>query len=220
MIHIEGLNKYYNRNLENELHVLKDLNFSLDLGRYVAIMGKSGVGKTTLLNNIGGLESFDSGSYTFMGKEMKKIAQKDLYRIVGKEITFVFQEYLLIEEDSVLENIRVPLYFDRKADFIEKVHAAMQAAGLSPDLMHKKCAQLSGGQKQRVAIARAIVNSPKLILADEPTGSLDYHSSCEILELFSSLVTEERSVILVTHDREVAVQTEQIFEMVDGKLHS
>lgn len=219
MIKIKKLNKFFNKNRENQIHVLKDLNFEVNLNEYVSIMGTSGVGKSTLLNIIGGLDTFDSGEYIFNGIDMSNISEKKLYEIIGKQITYVFQDYSLIEEDSIIDNVKVPLYFDKKfkgQNFNELAKKALRQVGIPENMYNKKCALLSGGQKQRVAIARSIVNSPKILLADEPTGSLDEKSTEEILELFESLVSENLSIILVTHDRKVAERTQKIYQMVDG----
>lgn len=221
MIRIEKLNKYYNKNQENELHVLKDLDFSLGKSDYVAIMGTSGVGKSTLLNIIGGLESFDGGSYVFNDLDMAKASNKELDDLRGKKISFVFQEYLLIEEDSVIENVKTPLYFDKSyksKELNDLAKEALEKVGLEPAIYNKLTSKLSGGQKQRVAIARALVNNPDLILADEPTGAVDENTSKEILDLFDKLVTSDRAIIVVTHDINVAKRAKIIYEMVDGRL--
>ncbi|MCT1795405.1 ABC transporter ATP-binding protein [Helcococcus kunzii] len=219
MINIKKLNKYYNKEKENELHVLKDLDFSLDKNSFVSIMGTSGVGKSTLLNIIGCIEDFQSGEYYFNDIDIKKFKEKD--KIRGKLINFVYQDYMLIEEDTIIENVKVPLYFDSRYKANELDDAAKNAltkVGLDSIIYNKKCSQLSGGQKQRVAIARAIVNKPKLILADEPTGSLDEETSKEIIDLFKSLVSDELSIILVTHDKSIAEETSIIYKMIDGKI--
>lgn len=222
MIKIQNLNKYYNYKKENELHVLKDINFNVEKNEYISIMGTSGVGKSTLLNIIGGVENFESGSYHFDSLDMSKASSRKLDQIRGKEISFIFQEYLLIENQSVLENIKVPLIFDKKIKSTEMDKLALEAlknVGLDESLKNKKVSKLSGGQKQRVAIARAISNNPKLILADEPTGAVDSETSSEILALFKSLVKNDRTIIIVTHDINVAKQTDKIYEMIDGKLY-
>lgn len=214
MIKISKLNKYYNKGKENELHVLKDLDFQLDKNSYVSIMGTSGVGKSTLLNIIGCLETFDN-------IDIKKLSSKKLDEIRGKKISFVFQEYMLIEEDTAIENVKVPLYFDKtfgKKDINKLAIEALKKVGLEEETYKKKCAKLSGGQKQRVAIARAIVNKPLLILADEPTGALDEKTGQEILDLFADLISDDLSIIVVTHDRDVANKTDRVYTMVDGKL--
>lgn len=221
MIEIKNLNKYYNQGKENELHVLKNLNFKLDSNEYIAIMGTSGVGKSTLLNIIGCLESFQSGSYLFNGKEISNASLKELENIRGKEICFVFQEYMLIEEDNVFDNVKVPLYFGKKYSekiMNQKVEEALTKVGLDKSFYKKKVSKLSGGQKQRVSIARAIVNSPKLLLADEPTGALDGETSKEIMKLFKSLISENMSIIIVTHDINIASETDKIYEMIDGSF--
>ncbi|WP_282926816.1 ABC transporter ATP-binding protein [Helcococcus kunzii] len=221
MIKIQKLNKYYNFKKENELHVLKDIDFNVEKNEYISIMGTSGVGKSTLLNIIGGVENFESGLYFFDGLDMAKASARKLDKIRGKEISFIFQEYLLIENQTVLENIKVPLIFDKKVKASQMDKMALEAlknVGLDESLKNKKVSKLSGGQKQRVAIARAISNNPKLLLADEPTGAVDAETSKEILDLFKSLVNNDRTIIIVTHDINVAKQTDKIYEMIDGKL--
>lgn len=221
MIKIENLNKYYNKDKENQLHVLKDLNFELDTNSFVSIMGTSGVGKSTLLNIIGGIETFDSGIYIFNNIDMKKVRNSKLDDIRGREISFVYQEYMLIEEDSVIENVKVPLYFNSKLkgkNINQMAKDALIKVGIDASMHNKKCSKLSGGQKQRVAIARAIVNNPKLILADEPTGAVDEETSKEILNLFRSLISDDLSIIVVTHDPNVAHFTDKVFKMIDGKF--
>lgn len=219
MIVITNLNKYYNKGKENQLHVLKDLSFTLDNNSFVSIMGTSGVGKSTLLNIIGCIEDFQSGEYYFNNIDIKNYKEKD--KIRGKLINFVYQDYMLIEEDSIIENVKVPLYFDNRysASQLDKVaREALSKVGLDSSIYKKKCSKLSGGQKQRVAIARAIVNNPKLILADEPTGSLDEETSRDIINLFKSLVSEELSIIIVTHDKDIADKTSKIYKLIDGKI--
>lgn len=222
MIRIEKLNKYYNYKKENELHVLKDIDLYIDKNEYISIMGTSGVGKSTLLNIIGGIENFESGKYFFEEIDMSKASEKKLDSLRGKEISFIFQEYLLIENQTVLENIKVPLIFDKKIKAFQMDELALKAlksVGLDISLKDKKVSKLSGGQKQRVAIARAISNNSKIILADEPTGAVDSETSKEILDLFRNLVNEDRTIIIVTHDIEVAKQTDKIYKMIGGKLH-
>ena len=221
VIEIKKINKYYNKGKENELHVLKDLDFKLELNEYVSIMGTSGVGKSTLLNIIGCLETFQSGSYLFNGRDVPKLKLKEIEDIRGKKISYVFQDYMLIEEDTVIENVKTPLYFNNKISLKEinkMAHSALKKVGFGKDYYNKKVSKLSGGQKQRVSIARALVSSPRLILADEPTGALDQVTSEEIMKLFRSLISENISIIVVTHDINVANKTDKIYEIVDGKI--
>lgn len=221
LVEIKDLNKYYNKKSDNSLHVLKDISFKLEKNKFVSMMGTSGVGKSTLLNIIGCIETYDSGKYYFNGKEIKNIDEIDENEIRGKQISFVYQDYMLVEEDTAIDNVKIPLYFDKKFkkhDINKMAIEALKRVGLSEHTFNKKCSMLSGGQKQRVAIARAIVNKPSLILADEPTGALDEKTSQEILELFRSLISEDLSIIMVTHDKNVAEFSDEIFVMVDGKF--
>ncbi|MFL8969132.1 ABC transporter ATP-binding protein [Helcococcus kunzii] len=222
MINIKKLNKYYNKGKDNELHVLKDLNLLLSDNEYIAIMGTSGVGKSTLLNIIGGLETFESGIYEFCNKDMSNLKENELSEIRGKEISFIFQDYMLIEQDNILKNVKVPLYFDKRyklSDFNSMAKNALKKVGLEDIKTNKKVSQLSGGQKQRVAIARAIVNKPKLLLADEPTGAVDAETAEEILLVFDELIKNGLSIILVTHDINVAKRANKIYKMIDGSLY-
>lgn len=222
MIKINKLNKYYNYNKENENHILKDIDLTVEKNDCISIMGTSGVGKTTLLNIIGGIENFESGEYIFNGIDMQNCSKKILDTIRGKDISFIFQEYLLIEDQTVLDNIKVPLIFDDKVKSTQMNKIALEAlkkVGLDLSLKDKKVSKLSGGQKQRVAIARAISNNPKLILADEPTGAVDVETSKDILNLFRTLLNDDRTIIIVTHDIDVAKHTDKIYEMIDGKLY-
>ncbi|MDO4778404.1 MAG: ABC transporter ATP-binding protein [Tissierellia bacterium] len=221
MLKLKNINKYYNKNKDNELHVLKDLNFNLEENLFVSIMGTSGVGKSTLLNIIGCIEDFDSGEYLLDGENINGSKKKKLDEIRGKKISYIYQSYMLIEEDTAIENVKVPLFFDERfknKDIKKLSEDALLKVGLSKDIFNKKVSKLSGGQKQRVAIARAIVNNPLLILADEPTGALDEDTSKGILALFKNLITENLSIILVTHDIDIAKHADKIYNMKDGKL--
>lgn len=221
LIEIKKLNKYFNKNEENSLHVLKDIDFSVKENEFVSIMGTSGVGKSTLLNIIGCIDTFDSGEYIFNGTKIKELSKKDLDKIRAKQISFIYQDYMLIEEDTALENVKVPLYFDKKfnkTNLNKLAKDALLRVGLDETIFNKKCSKLSGGQKQRVAIARSIVNNPLVILADEPTGSLDEKSGSEILNLFDSLISDGLTIIMVTHDKDVASHANRIMVMEDGKF--
>lgn len=221
MIKIEKLNKYYNQKEKNELHVLKDLNLEVKNQEYISIMGTSGVGKSTLLNIVGLNEGFQNGKYYINEANTEEFDDDELSNLRGKFISYVYQNFLLIEEDSILENIMTPLYFDnsiRMKDMKKKAIQSIKKVGLQDIDINKSISKLSGGQKQRVAIARAIVTNPHIILADEPTGSLDEKSTLEILDLFRKLNKSGIAIILVTHDLDVAKNADKIYELSEGNL--
>lgn len=220
IVKIENLNKYYNKDKENELHVLRNLSLELESGELVAIMGESGCGKSTLLNILGCIDGFDSGSYHLNDIAMNHMRDRELSKIRCKKIGFVLQDFALIENETVLENVKTPLYFDSKKKLKELNRFAMDALKLLKieNLSKKKVFHLSGGQKQRVAIARAMVNKPDLLLADEPTGSLDSKTSIEIMEVLKNLNENGTTVIIVTHDIKIAQACNKIIQMNDGVL--
>lgn len=223
IIQIEGLcksYKSYKSGGELQQKVLKDLDLTVKQGEMTAIIGKSGSGKSTLLNILGCVDTFDEGTYLFCGKDISKLTDKELSRLRGNEISFVFQDYALIEEESVLYNIETPLFFNGKKSLGEMKKLSlkvMEDLDIS-ELSAKKVSLLSGGQKQRVGIARAIVNEPKLILADEPTGALDGETADNIMKLFSELNGKGATVIIVTHDEDIAAKCGRVLNLKDGKL--
>jgi|ERR1035437_647283 putative ABC transport system ATP-binding protein len=219
MIIIQNMSKTYNQNKENELKVLKNISFQIERGEMVAIMGVSGAGKSTLLHILGCIDNFGTGTYTFDGVEIKSLKDKELSKMRNRNIGFVLQDFALIEEETVLENVMIPLYFD-KTPYVKmksKALDALKKVGIG-ELSKKRVSKLSGGQKQRVAIARAIVIEPSLILADEPTGSLDSVTSAEIIKLFKEICDNDRSIIIVTHDAQIAAQCQRIIEIKDGAI--
>ena len=219
MIEINELNKIYNKNKPNEFHALHDVNVKVEDGEMVAIMGRSGAGKSTLMHIIGCIDYFESGEYILDGVNVSEMGQKGLAQLRNEKIGIVMQDFALIDDYTVLENVMVPLYFSKckmntmKAtamDCIRKVGMEEQAK--------KPVNKLSGGQKQRVAIARAIVNNPSVILADEPTGALDTKTTGEIMELFTELNKEGRTVLIITHDKDVAAKCMRTVVIEDGKI--
>lgn len=221
MINIKKINKYFNKEKTNENHVIEDLDFKLGKNEYVSIMGKSGAGKTTLLNIIGCLETFDSGEYIFDNIDISKLKENDLADIRAKKISYIFQDYMLIDNDSIINNVEVPLYFDNRykySQYKDLAKKVLDKVGLNYLDYNMKTSFLSGGEKQRVAIARALVNEPLLILADEPTGAVDSVTSEKILNIFDEIVESGISIIVVTHDINVAKRTNKIYKMSDGKL--
>lgn len=221
MINLLNITKKYKDGINNEIMVLNNLSLNIETGDYISIIGTSGVGKTTLLNIISCIEKPDSGDIIIAGDKIKNLSDEDISILRNKFIAYIFQDYLLIEEDSVYDNIIVPLLFNKEIkykDFYKLVKDALFTVDLDESIVDKKVSLLSGGQKQRVAIARAIINNPKIILADEPTGSLDPLSTENILELFTKLNEKKITIVLVTHDMGVANHAKKIYEIKDGKI--
>lgn len=199
--------------------VLKDISFSVEEGEYVAIMGPSGSGKTTLMNIIGCLDRPTSGSYILAGEDVLQYKDKAMSDIRLHSIGFVFQSFHLLPRQSALENVCLPLSYAGipKKERREMAYKALERVGLA-DRVDFKPTQLSGGQKQRVAIARAIVNNPKILLADEPTGALDTKSGAQVMELFQSLNDEGVTVVMITHDPDIAAYAKRKVLIRDGEL--
>jgi putative ABC transport system ATP-binding protein len=201
------------------VHALQDVSMTIEKGDYVAIMGPSGSGKSTLMNLIGCLDTPSKGEYYFNKNLVSKMSDDELATIRNKEIGFVFQTFNLMPRASALHNVELPLIYNGtpKQKREELARRALGIVDLADRMMHKPN-ELSGGQRQRVAIARALVNSPSLILADEPTGNLDSKTGLEIMQLFSSLHKEGNTIIIVTHEREVATYADRILFIRDGKI--
>lgn len=201
--------------------VLRDIDFSMEEGEYVAIMGPSGSGKTTLMNIVGCLDQATSGTFFLDGEDISKCSDNRMSDIRLKKIGFVFQNFQLLPRQSALDNVALPLCYARiaKKERRERAAAALERVGLG-DRMEFKPNQLSGGQKQRVAIARAMVNRPRILLADEPTGALDSRSGEQVMKLFESLHSEGVSILMITHDAGIASHAERIVEIRDGRLNN
>lgn len=199
--------------------VLKDINFSMNEGEYVAIMGPSGSGKTTLMNIIGCLDKATSGSFFLDGKDISACSENEMSDIRLHKIGFVFQSFHLLPRQSALANVEMPLNYARVPKKVrrEKALKALDRVGLS-DRVNFKPNQLSGGQMQRVAIARAIVNEPKLLLADEPTGALDSKSGAQVMDLFRTLNEDGVTVLMITHDPDIAAHAKRVVTILDGEL--
>lgn len=200
--------------------VLKDISLSVEEGEYVAIMGPSGSGKTTLMNIIGCLDLPTSGSYELAGQDVLKLKDKELSDLRLSSIGFVFQSFHLMPRQTALENVALPLSYTnaKKTERKERATKALERVGLG-DRVDFRPTQLSGGQKQRVAIARAMVNNPKILLADEPTGALDSKSGEQIMELFSKLNEEGVTIIMITHDAKVAARAKRVVHIIDGEIY-
>ncbi|WP_294703601.1 ABC transporter ATP-binding protein [uncultured Fusobacterium sp.] len=218
MLKVKKLNKYY-INGEMQLHALKDINFNIDEGEYVAIMGSSGSGKSTMMNILGCLDKEFQGEYILDGIEISKVNEKEISKIRNSKIGFVFQAFNLLPKLTALQNVELPLIYAgvHKNEREKRAKEILEKVGLGERLHHRPN-ELSGGQKQRVAIARALVNNPAIILADEPTGNLDSVSEKEIMELFTELNSHGKTIIIVSHEPEVANYVKRILLFKDGEI--
>ena len=200
--------------------VVKDVSLTGEEGEYVAIMGPSGSGKTTLMNIIGCLDRPTSGTYELAGENVLKLKDRELSDLRLKSIGFVFQSFQLMPRESAVENVALPLSYAgvRKKERRIRATKALERVGLG-DRVNFRPTQLSGGQKQRVAIARAMVNHPKILLADEPTGALDSKSGEQIMELFDSLNEEGVTIVMITHDPRIAAKAKRIVRIIDGEIY-
>lgn len=204
------------------VHALRGVDLTIQKGEHVAIMGTSGSGKSTLMNLLGCLDSPSSGEYLLDGERVDGLTKNERAAIRNRKIGFVFQEFNLLARTSALENVELPLFYDRSNhtnNHHDAAVAALEKVGLS-QRMHHTPSQLSGGQQQRVAIARALVNNPAIVLADEPTGNLDTRTSLEIIALFQKLNDDGVTVILVTHENDIAAYAKRIVKLRDGHIIS
>jgi len=220
LIRLQNISRRYQMGTET-IHALRDVSLEIQRGEYVAIMGPSGSGKSTLMNLLGCLDTPTSGTYELNGTNVSEMDDNELAEIRNKEIGFVFQTFNLLPRSNALRNVELPLIYSG-VDFDERRQIAMDAltsVGLADRVTHKPN-ELSGGQRQRVAIARALVNSPSIILADEPTGNLDSKTGVEIMALFESLSQKGNTVFVVTHEEEVALHARRILRIRDGLIAS
>ncbi len=221
VIEVKNLGKVYN-NDGVKTDALRAVNFELKKGEFVAIMGQSGSGKSTLLQILGLLDDYTSGTYHFLGKNIKDYDQREIAKIRNEKMGFVFQAFNLLPRASVLENVKLPLLYSNKpeGEWEDLAKLAVIAVGLE-HRMHHEAKLLSGGEKQRVAIARALVNSPEVIFADEPTGNLDSKSGQAIIEIIQKLNKElGHTIILITHETYTAEYAERIIRLYDGQIES
>ena len=219
MIELRKINRHFKNGNESN-HILKDIDIHIDEGEFIAIMGPSGSGKSTLINILGFIDRGYEGEYFFNNENYQKSSDNKLAEIRNHTVGFVFQNFKLIQNNTILENVSIPLIYNglsnkaRKSKVLDGLHAV----GLKGK-EHLLPNKLSGGQQQRVAIARAIINDPKFIIADEPTGALDSKTSQDIMELFVKLNKEQNTtIIMVTHDREVAEKADRIIHILDGRV--
>ncbi|CAM3131839.1 ABC transporter ATP-binding protein [Streptobacillus felis] len=220
MIEVKDVTKVY-QNGKLSLEVLKGLNLSVKEGEYVALMGPSGSGKSTFLNILGCLDNLTTGTYILNGIDVSVMGEDELSTVRNENIGFVFQAYNLLPKLTALENVELPAMYkgtDKKTR-IEKAKRALEIVGLGDRINHRPV-EMSGGQKQRVAIARALINNPKIIFADEPTGNLDSKSGEEILKIFKELNDNGVTIIMVTHEEDVAQHTKRIIRLRDGVINS
>ena len=218
LIEIKDIYKIYNPG-ENEVRALDGISLNVEHGEFLAIVGQSGSGKSTLMNMLGLLDIPTSGTYTLDGVDVKDMTDDELSEIRNKEIGFIFQGFNLIPSLTAVENVELPLVYRgmKKEERNKLALEALERVGLSHRLDHLP-KQMSGGQQQRVAIARAVAARPPIILADEPTGNLDSHSGVEVMKILHELHQEGRTVILITHDNDIASEAERVIKISDGQI--
>lgn len=221
LIEIQDIYKIYNEGKESEVRALDGVSLTIDRGEFVAIVGQSGSGKSTMMNVLGCLDIPTYGTYLLDGTEVTDLSDRQLARIRNREIGFIFQGYNLIQELDALENVTLPLIYQGVSVFEREDRAmeALERVGMA-DRAHHRPSEMSGGQQQRVAIARAIATRPPIIMADEPTGALDSKTGRHVLEILRQLNSEGSTIILITHDDGIAAQAHRRVRLTDGKIVS
>ncbi|MFN8284598.1 MAG: ABC transporter ATP-binding protein [Chitinophagales bacterium] len=220
VIELKGIKRYFNLGDET-IHAIKEINLDISKNEYVALMGPSGSGKSTLMNILGCLDTPSAGQYFLEGNDVSKVSDNELAAVRNKQIGFIFQTFNLIPRLTTIENVALPLIYAgwSKKQRDERAIEVLQQVGLGDRMKHKPN-ELSGGQRQRVAVARALVNNPSLILADEPTGNLDTKTSYEIMALFEEIHNKGNTIVVVTHEEDIALYTHRIVRMRDGLVES
>ncbi len=219
MVRLEHITKIYNIEDSNACRALNDVSLCVEDGEMLAITGKSGAGKSTLLHILACIDTYDEGEYYLEEELIRAMSGRKLAQIRNEKIGLIMQDYALVEEYSVLDNVMLPLDFAvrKRHGWKQLAFDVLESVGMK-EYASKRAAKLSGGQKQRVAIARAIINEPQLILADEPTGALDSVTSKEIMGLFHNLHEKGQTIVIVTHDMDIAKQCDRIIELGDGRI--
>ena len=219
LIELRNVYKIYSEGLESEVRALDGVSLEIERGEFVAIVGQSGSGKSTMMNVLGCLDIPTRGDYFLNGTDVRELTDKELSRIRNKEIGFIFQQYNLIQDLTVLENVELPLVYQGVSadDRREMALAALERVGLAERVKHRPT-QMSGGQQQRVAIARAIAANPYIVMADEPTGALDSRTGLEVLAFLQKLNREGTTVILITHDNGIAATARRCVRLTDGRI--
>ena len=220
MINVDSVHKSYDLG-ETTVHALRGISFSIEKGEFISIMGPSGSGKSTLMNIVGCLDSPTEGTYLLNQRNVGHLDEEQLAGIRNEEIGFIFQQFHLLPRCTALENVALPLKYAsvKRTEQLSRAEEVLNKVGLS-DRLHHKPNELSGGQQQRVAIARALVNSPSIIFADEPTGNLDSKTGREVLEIFKELNENGQTIVVITHERDIAKQSHRTITIKDGEIES
>ena len=220
MIQVKDLHKSYDLG-ETFVHALRGVSFSIEEGEFVSIMGPSGSGKSTLMNIVGCLDTPSKGTYLLNNRNVGSLDEEQLAGIRNEEIGFVFQKFHLLPRSSALENVALPLKYAsvKQSERLKRAEEVLQKVGLTNRLLHKPT-ELSGGEQQRVAIARALINYPSILFADEPTGNLDSKTGDQVLEIFKDLNKRGQTIVVITHEREVAKQSQRTITIKDGEIGS
>ncbi len=220
MINVDSVHKSFDLG-ETSVHALRGVTFRIEKGEFVSIMGPSGSGKSTLMNIIGCLDTPSEGTYFLNQRNVGQLDEEQLAGIRNKEIGFIFQQFHLLPRSTALENVALPLKYAsvKRTEQLSRAEEVLNKVGLSDRLSHKPT-ELSGGEQQRVAIARALVNSPSILFADEPTGNLDSKTGSEVLEIFKELNEKGQTIVVITHERDIAKQSHRTITIKDGEIES